>query len=76
MTTEDDGRKKWFHLPETIRQLRRKRPIIMIETPITFFPSLASVIPKLFAKVFANERMGIEKSRVMRIFCGEESRSS
>ena len=72
----DDGREKWFHLREAIRQLRRERSIIFIESPIAFFPSVRLLIPKLLAKVFANERMGIETPGIMRIFAREESRSS
>jgi hypothetical protein len=41
--------------PETIRQLRRKRSIIVKEPPVAFLPSLASLTPELFAKVFTNE---------------------
>ena len=46
----------------------------MKEPPITFLPGVGLLTPKLFAKVFTNERMGIETSRFMRIFAGEESR--
>jgi hypothetical protein len=42
------------------------------EPPIAFLPGLASFTPELFAKVFANERMRIELSRMMRILGSEE----
>ena len=54
--------------PETIGQLGRKRSIIVIEPPVTFSPSLSSFTPKLFAKVFTNERMRIEMPRIVEIF--------
>src|ERR1700738_382188 len=69
----DDGREKWFHLPETIRQLRRKRLIIVKEPPIAFLPGFASLTPELFAKVFTNERMRIQLPRTMLIFSREQS---
>ena len=40
----------------------------MIEPPITFVPRIRLLTPELFAKVFTNERMRIEMSRIMRIF--------
>jgi hypothetical protein len=49
---------------------------MIIEPPIAFIPSLALLAPKLFAKVFPNERVRIEISRIMRIFPSEESCSS
>jgi hypothetical protein len=57
-------------------QLRRKRSIIFIETPVAFLPSLGSLTPQLFAKVFTNERVRIEMPRIVRIFPGEELCSS
>jgi hypothetical protein len=50
--------------------------IIVEEPPVAFLPSVCSLTPELFAKVFANERMRIKLPRIMRIFSGEESRSS
>ena len=76
MAAADDGREKWLHLPETIRQLRRKRSIIVKEPPITFLPRIRLLTPELFAKVFTNERMRIEMSRIMWIFSRQESCSS
>src|ERR1700739_2460957 len=72
----DDCREKWFHLPETIRQLRRKRSIVVKEPPTTFLPRLCLLTSKLFTKVFPNERMSIELSRIMRVFTRQEFRSS
>jgi hypothetical protein len=76
MAAADDGREKGFHFSETVRELRRKRPIIIEQPPVTFLPSIGLLTPKLFAKIFTNERMRIEMSRIMRIFSGEESCSS
>jgi hypothetical protein len=67
----DDGQEKRLHIPETIRQRRRKRSIVIIETPIAFLPSLGSLTPKLFAKIFTDQRMRIQMSRIMRIFWGK-----
>ena len=67
---------KWLHLPKTVRQLGRKRSIIVIEPLIAFLPSLGSLTTKLFAKVFTNERMRIQMSTIMRIFSREEFGSS
>ena len=61
---------------KTIRQLGRKRSIIMIEPPIAFLPSVRLLSPQLFAKVFTNERMRIEIARIVRIFSCEEPCSS
>jgi hypothetical protein len=72
----DDGREKRFHLPEAIRQLRRKRSIIIKESPITFAPHVGLLTPELFPKVFTNERMRIQIRRIMRVFSREESCSS
>jgi hypothetical protein len=49
-------------LSKTIWQLRRKCLIIVKEPPITFPPRIRLLTPELFAKVFTNERMGIEIS--------------
>ena len=76
ITATNYCKEEWLHLAKTIRQLRRKRAIIVIELPIAFLPRLGSVTPELFAKVFANERMRIELSRIMLIFRREKSRSS
>jgi hypothetical protein len=67
---------KWLHLPKAFRQLRRKRSIIVKEPLIAFLPSLGSLTPELFPKVFTNQRMGVEMSRIVRIFTSEESCSS
>ena len=40
----------------------------MIKPPIAFLPTLSLLTPKLFAKIFTNERMGIQMPRIMRIF--------
>src|SRR5262249_27077080 len=56
-----------------IRQLRRKRLIVVIEPPITFLPGLRLLTPELFAKAFANERMSIQLHRIMCIFASEDS---
>jgi hypothetical protein len=48
----------------------------MIEPPIAFLPSLGSLTPELFAKVFTNERMRIQMPTIVRIFASEESSSS
>jgi hypothetical protein len=69
----DDGSEKGFHLLETIGKLRRKRSIVVIEPPITFLPGLRLLTPELFAKILPNQRMGIQLSRIMRIFSGKES---
>jgi hypothetical protein len=67
---KDDSREKGLHLPKTIRKLRRNRSIVMEQPPITFLPSIRLLNPKLFAKVFTNERMGIKIARIVRIFSG------
>jgi hypothetical protein len=72
----DDGGEKGFHFPETIRQLRRKRFIILIEPPIAFFPHIRLLTTELFPKVFTNERMRIHLPRIMRVFSRQESCSS
>jgi hypothetical protein len=46
------------------------------EALIAFLPSLRPLALQLFAKVFTNERMGIQMSRIMRIFSREELCSS
>ena len=60
MAAADYGQEKWLHLPKAIRQLGRKRSIIVKEPPIALLPSLGSLTLELFAKVFTNERMRIE----------------
>ena len=60
-------------MPETVWELGRERPIIFIEPPIAFLPSLGLLTPKLFTKVLANERMGIQMPRIILIFSCEES---
>ena len=45
--------------------------IIVKEPPVAFLPSIGSLIPQLFAVVFANEGMGIETSTILRIFPSE-----
>jgi hypothetical protein len=50
--------------------------IIIVEPLIAFLPSFGPLTPKLFAIVFANERMRIEIARIVGIFPGEESCSS
>jgi hypothetical protein len=47
-----------------------------IEPPIAFLPSVRLLTPELFAKVFTNEGMRVEMSRVVGIFGSEESCSS
>jgi hypothetical protein len=47
--------------------------IIVKEALIAFLPSLGSLTSKLFAKVFTDQRMRVEMSRIMRIFTSEES---
>src|SRR5271165_3131389 len=59
---------KWLHLPESLWQLGRNRSIVTIESPIAFLPSISSFTPKLFAKVFAHERMRIQSPRIVGIF--------
>jgi hypothetical protein len=54
-----------------IRQLRCKRSIIVKEPPVAFLPGIRLLNPELFAKVFANQRMPIEISRIKRIFARE-----
>jgi hypothetical protein len=49
-----------------------KRSIIVKEPLVTFLPRLASLTPELFAEIFTNKRMGIEMSRIMRVFSREE----
>jgi hypothetical protein len=49
---------------------------MMKEPPIAFLPSVGSLPPELFAKIFANERMGIQLPRILWIFSSEESCSS
>jgi len=68
-------KKKGHHVSKTIWQLRRKRSMIVKEPPVAFLPRIRLSTPELFAKVFTNERMGIEISRIVRIFSREESRS-
>ena len=68
--------KKRAHLPEAIRQLRRKRSIKVIQPPVTFLPGIGLPVPELFAKVFTDKRMSIEMSRIVRIFSHDESCSS
>jgi hypothetical protein len=72
----DDGQEKGLHFSKDIWQRRRKRSIIMIEPPITFLPSVSPLTSKLLAKVFTNEWMRIEMSRIVWIFSREESCSS
>jgi hypothetical protein len=72
----DYCQEKWLHLPEIIWELRRKRSIIFIEPPVAFLPSLGSQTPKLFPKVFTNERVSIQMPRIVWIFPSEESCSS
>jgi hypothetical protein len=38
---------------------------MVIEPPIAFLPSVRSSTPKLFAKVFTNQRMGIQIARIV-----------
>ena len=66
-------KKKGHHVSKTIWQLRRKRSMIVKEPPVAFLPRIRLSTPELFAKVFTNERMGIEISRIVRIFSREES---
>jgi hypothetical protein len=66
-------REKWFHLPETIRQLRRKHLVVIKEPPITFLPSTRFLNTELFAEILTNQRMRIQLPRMMRIFSCEES---
>jgi hypothetical protein len=73
ITAADDGREKWLYFPETIGQLRRKRSIIVEEPLIAFLPRIRLLTPKLFAKMLTNQGMGIQLSRIMRIFSGKES---
>jgi hypothetical protein len=47
-----------------------------IEAPVGLLPSLDSFIPELFAKVFTNERMGIQIAGITLVFGSEESCSS
>jgi hypothetical protein len=49
---------------------------MVIEAPIAFLPRTRLLTPKLFAKVFTNERMRIELPRIMQIFPSDESCSS
>src|SRR5271157_5778430 len=72
----DDGCEEWLHLPETIRQLGSKRPIIVKEPPITFLRRIRLLTPELFAKVFTNERMRIQMPRIVRVVLSQESCSS
>jgi hypothetical protein len=48
----------------------------MIEPPIAFLPSLASLTSELLAKVLTNKRMAIETLRIVWIFPGKQSCSS
>ena len=48
----------------------------MIEPLIAFLPGFGSLTAKLFAKVFTNERMRIDMSKMVRIFGREEPSSS
>ena len=48
---------------------------MVIEPSIAFLPGLCSLIPQLFAEELTNEGMGIEMSRIMRIFSRKESGS-
>jgi hypothetical protein len=72
----DDGQKKWLHFAEAIRQLGRKRSIIVIQPPVTFLPGIRLPIPELVAKVVTDKRMNIEMPGIVRIFSREESCSS
>jgi len=45
--------------------------IIVKEPLVAFLPSPGSLTPELLAKVFTNERMRIEMSRIMRVFSRE-----
>jgi hypothetical protein len=63
-------------MPMACRQRRRNRSIVIVEPLIAFLPSLKSLTPKLFAKIFANERMGTQLPRILRIFPGKQSCSS
>jgi hypothetical protein len=58
-----------------MRELWRERSIIIIEPSIAFLPSVLLLTPKLFAKVFTNERVGIQIPWIVRIFPGQELRS-
>jgi hypothetical protein len=53
-------KKKGHHVSKTIWQLRRKRSMIVKEPPVAFLPRIRLSTPELLAKVFTNERMGIE----------------
>jgi hypothetical protein len=55
----DYSQAKWLHLPETIRLLGCQRSIMIVETLIAFSPRFHLLTPKLFAKVFTNERVRI-----------------
>src|SRR6202011_2270125 len=76
LAAADDAGEKGFHLSEIIRQLRRKRLIVMEEPSITFLPRVRLFTAELFTKVFANQRMRIQLPRIMQIFSCEESCSS
>src|SRR5271165_7064017 len=76
MAAVDDGQEKRLHVPETIWQRGRNCSIMGIEPPVAFLPSVGSLTPKLFAKIFTNKRMRIEASTIVRIFSGEKSCSS
>jgi hypothetical protein len=67
---------KWLHLTKTIWKLGRQGSIIVKEPLIAFLPSLDSLTPKLFSKVFTYERMCVEMPRIVRIFPCEQSCSS
>jgi hypothetical protein len=76
MTAADDCLEKRFHLAKGLRQLGRNSSVIVKEPPIGFLPGVDSLTPKLFAKVFTNERVRIEMPGVVGIFPSEESGSS
>jgi len=72
----DYCQEKRLHFSEIIRKLRRDSPIMAIEAPVGLLPSLDSFTSELLAKVFTNERMGIQIAGITLVFGSEESCSS
>ena len=71
-----DFRDDFFFLNVTSHSLQSTCIMHGIDPPIAFLPRIRLLVPKLFSKVFANERMRIQTPTIMRIFSSDESCSS
>src|SRR6476659_3643627 len=76
VTAADHCQEEWLHLFESLRQLGRMRSIVIEEPAIAFLPGLVLFMPKLFAKVFTNQRVRVQLPAIVRILRREKSRPS